>query len=92
MTARFLKNALFVIGAVSLLASLLANYVIINGFIAHPMIPVAELGETIPYEVKGKTVYITQSQKDETTAILVGETAGILILLIYGASVIYHRK
>jgi hypothetical protein len=89
---RSLRNVLFVIGACLLLASLLANYVIVNGFITHPTNAIIGSGETIPYEVKGKTVYITQGQKDETTAIFVGEVAGLLILLTYGVLVVYRRK
>ena len=90
---RGLKNVLFVIGTVLFLGSLLANYVIINGgFITHPTRAVTASGETIPYEVKGKTVYITQGQKNAATAILVGEISGILIFLIYGGLVAYRRR
>jgi hypothetical protein len=89
---RSLRNVLFVIGALSLLGSLLANYIVINGFITHPTNAITGSGETIPYEVKGKTVYITPGEKDETTAIFVGEAAGLLILLTYGVLAFYRRK
>jgi hypothetical protein len=90
--ARSLRNVLFVIGAVLFLGSLIANYVVINGFLTHPTNAIAASGETIPFEVKGKTVYITQGQKDQTTAIFVGEIAGLSILLTYGVLVFYRRK
>lgn len=90
--ARNVRNFLFVIGVVLFLGSLLANYVIINGFITHPTSANIASGETIPYEVKGKTVYITPGQKDQAIAIFIGEIAGLLILLTYGAMVVYRRK
>jgi hypothetical protein len=84
MTLRLLKNALFMVGAVLLLGSLFADFVIINGFIAHPTSPNAASDEIIPYEVKGKTVYITPTQKAEATTLFVGESVGLVFFLIYG--------
>jgi hypothetical protein len=74
------------------LGSMLAHYLVINSFITHPTSANANSGETIPYEVKGKTVYITQRQKYETIAIFAGESTGLFILLIYGMLVVYRRK
>jgi len=91
MTKRGFMNVLFVIGAVLLLSSLLARYVIINGFITHPINPLPAFGETIPYEVKGKTVYITPGEEDETTVILIGEITGLMILFVYTVAVISRR-
>jgi hypothetical protein len=76
-------NILFVVGAILLLGSFVADYIVINGFISHPTSSVAASGETIPYKVKGKTVYITATQRSETVAITVGEIAGFAILLVY---------
>jgi len=84
-------NVLFVVGAVLLLGSLLAHYILINSFISHPTNVVAASGETIPYEVKGKTVYITPGEKDETTAIFSGEITGLLILFTYSVLIVSRR-
>jgi hypothetical protein len=90
MTSRSLKNAFFIVGAVLLLGSLLANFVIINGFIAQPISPNAISGEIVPYQVKGKTVYITPTQKAEATASFVGQSVGLVFFLIYG--LLYQRR
>jgi membrane protease YdiL (CAAX protease family) len=90
MTPRSLKNALFIFGAVLLLGSFLANFVIVNGFIAQPLSPNAISGEIVPYQVKGKTVYITPTQKAEVTASFVGQSVGFVFFLIYG--LLYQRR
>jgi hypothetical protein len=91
MIIRFLKNAVFVVGAVLLLGSLPTHYLLINSFITNPTSADVTSGQTVPYEVKGKTVYIAEAQKAQTTAVLVGEIAGFLILLVYGALFVYRR-
>jgi len=92
MIMRHLKNILFVIGAVLLLGSFLANYLVINSFISHPTAANLGSGETLPYEVKGKKVYITRSQYNETVTIFSCEIAGLVVFLIYGVLFINRRK
>jgi hypothetical protein len=83
MSIRNLKAIAFMLGAILFLGSFVAQYIVVNGFITHPTSAVAASSETIPYEVKGKIVYITQEQKNQVTAIYLGEIAGFSILLIY---------
>ena len=92
MTSSILRNILFSIGAILFLGSLVARFIVINGFVAHPASPDSSAGETIPYEVKGKTVYITSGEESETTAILVGEICGLLVLISWGALTVYRKK
>jgi hypothetical protein len=92
MSGGTVRNGLFVIGAALLLVSLFARYVVINGFVTHPTNAVSSSGETIPYEVKGKTVFITPAEEKETTAILSGEIVGLAILLIYGMIFVSRRQ
>jgi hypothetical protein len=82
---RKLKNALFLAGAILSLASFLADYIIVDGLIANPTHANSDAGQTVPYEVKGKVVYITQAEKRKTTAIFIGEIVGLSLLVIYAA-------
>jgi hypothetical protein len=92
MIPRGVMNVLFVIGAVLCLVSFGAIYVIINSFIVQPTVPSLISGETIPFQVKGKTMYITKAQKSQATAIFVGESVGLVVLLVYGLLVVGHRE
>jgi hypothetical protein len=92
MSMFILRNILLVLGATLYLGSLLVGYTVINGLTAHPTSPHVEMGQTIPYEIKGKIVYITQAEKNQTTAIRSGEIGGLVILALFAALTFYRKR
>ena len=87
-----MRSILVSVGAILFPGSLVARFVVINGFIAHPSSPDPTAEETIPYEVKGKTVYITAGEQSVTTVLLGGEICGLVILVFYGGLTAYRKK
>jgi hypothetical protein len=92
MSSSFLRNILFSVGATLFLGSLLARFIVVNSFIAHPISPDVGGGLTVPYEVKGKTVYITAEQERSTVIISAGEISGLAILISYGMLLALRKK
>jgi len=92
MTSSLLRSILFSVGAILFLSSLVARFILINGFVTHPASPDPTTGQTIAYEVKGKTVYITSGEESGTKAILAGEISGLVLLISYGALAVYRKK
>ena len=91
MTVSMLRSILFSVGAIMFLGSLIAGYIVINGFITYPTYPDPAAGQTIPYEIKGKTVYITENEKRATMAIFVGGISGLVLLVSYGALIMWRK-
>lgn len=52
-----------------------------NSFITKPTMPNVSTGETLPYSVKGKTVYVTENERFLYRLTLFGSISGILIYI-----------
>jgi len=78
------RTVLAYIGIVLLMVSGTAHFVVENGFIANPGAPDLESGMVIPYNIKGKVVYISRKQNNEITAIYIGEMGGVAAVFVYG--------
>ncbi len=71
----------FALGAALFFGAGIADYTVIDGLATFPPHPVAADGETVPFVIKGKTVYVTPLEKDATVAIPVVKFSGLVILV-----------
>jgi hypothetical protein len=75
-----------------LLGSLLARYAVVNGFITSPAVANEATGQTIPYEIKGKIVFITPDERRSAELVGIGEYVGLSLLLAYVVALELRRR
>lgn len=74
--------AILWIGALRGFMSFPAGYVVFNGFLSHPTVPTPVVGQTVPYEVKGRTFYVTKHEQELATAISIGRWSVLVLILL----------
>ena len=58
-----LKKIIGLTAGLTLVAAWLGYAILENGFLANPRMPTPELGRTVPHEVKGVSVFISDDEQ-----------------------------
>jgi hypothetical protein len=76
-------EAMFFVGAALVIGSLLWRYQLLHEFLSHPGQPVETTGETVPYVLDGRTVYITGGQHLASTLVVIAQVTGFLLFALF---------
>lgn len=85
------QKIIFAVGSLTLLSGLVVGYIVINGALANPTAPNPSSGQTIPYTVKGKLVFISNGQYVTILGTYAGEVLGVVLLVLSGAPIVFRK-